>query len=65
MYAPYLLANVFVRGAIAEVGAQALLPWILWCGRRLLTANRPVLYAALLALSLGALAVTHTVTLAE
>ena len=63
MYAPYLLANVFVRGAIAEVGAQALLPWILWCGRRLLTANRPVLYAALLALSLGALAVTHTVTL--
>ena len=33
MYAPYLLTNVYIRGAIAEVGAQALLPWILWSAR--------------------------------
>jgi hypothetical protein len=63
MYAPYLLANVYVRGAIAEVGAQALLPWVLWCGRRLLTTNRPAAWIAPFALSLGALAVTHTITL--
>ncbi|MFO7634997.1 MAG: hypothetical protein R6W76_20790, partial [Caldilinea sp.] len=63
MYAPYLLANVYVRGAIAEVGAQAMLPWILWCGRRLLTTDTPAAWLAPFALSLGALAVTHTVTL--
>ena len=27
-YAPYLLSNLYVRGALPEVGAQALLPWI-------------------------------------
>lgn len=63
MYAPYLLASVYVRGAIAEVGAQALLPWVLWCGRRLLTSKRSVAWIAPFALSLGALAVTHTITL--
>jgi hypothetical protein len=63
MYAPYLLANVFVRGAIAEVGAQALLPWILWSGRRLITRQRALIWLAPFALTLGALAVTHTVTL--
>ena len=29
MYAPYLLTNVYIRGAIAEAAAQMLLPWIL------------------------------------
>lgn len=64
LYAPYLLANVYVRGAIAEVGAQALLPWILWAARRLMMgADRPAVSAVTLAVLLGALALTHTVTL--
>jgi hypothetical protein len=53
-----------LRGTIAEVGAQALLPWILWAARRLMMgADRPAVSAATLAALLGALAVTRTVTL--
>lgn len=63
MYAPYLLANVHVRGALAEVGAQALLPWIFWSVRRLLTAPRPAQYVLPVALTLGGLAITHNITL--
>ena len=63
MYAPYLLTNVYIRGAVAEVGAQALLPWVFWSTRRLLTAHRPSQYVLPVALSLGGLAVTHNITL--
>ena len=63
MYAPYLLTNVYIRGAVAEVGAQALLPWVFWSTRRLLTARRPSQYVLPVALSLGGLAVTHNITL--
>lgn len=63
MYTPYLLTNVYVRGAIAEVAAQALLPWIFWSVRRLLTSRAPIDYLLPAALSLGALAVTHNITL--
>ena len=63
MYAPYLLTNVFVRGAIAEVGTQALLPWILWSTWRLMKAEQPANYVLPVVLSLGGLAVTHSVSL--
>ena len=63
MYAPYLLTNVYIRGAIAEVGAQAWLPWVFWSARRLLTVRRPAQYVLPVALSLGGLAVTHNITL--
>jgi hypothetical protein len=63
MYAPYLLTNLYVRGAIAELGAQAWLPWVFWSTRRLLTAERPSRYVVAVALSLGGLAVTHNITL--
>src|SRR5262249_11054700 len=59
LYAPYLLVNIFIRGAIGEVGAQALLPWIFWSFRRLLTRPRPAHWVVPAALSLGALAATH------
>ena len=39
MYAPYLLTNLYVRAAIAEVGAQAWLPWMFRRTRRLLNAE--------------------------
>ena len=63
MYAPYFLTNVFIRGALAEVGAQALLPWIMWSTWRIFTAERPVGYVLALALSLGGLIITHTINL--
>jgi len=63
MFAPYLLINVYIRGAIAEVAAQALLPWIFWSVRRLLTSQDPIDYLVPTVLTLGALAVTHNITL--
>ena len=63
MLTPYLLTNVYVRGAIAEVTAQALLPWIFWSVRRLLTSQEPIDYLVPTVLTLGALAVTHNITL--
>jgi hypothetical protein len=63
MYAPYLITNVIVRGAIAEAGAQALLPVIFWSTRRLLTSREPGRYVLAVALSLGALAICHNITL--
>jgi uncharacterized membrane protein len=63
MYTPYLLTNLFVRGAIAELAAEALLPWILWSFRRLLKSSHPTPYLLAAVLSLGGLAITHAVTL--
>ena len=63
LYAPYLLLNVYARGAVAEVGAQALLPWILWSLRRIFYASNPTLAALGFALSAGLLALTHNISL--
>src|SRR5579859_385572 len=63
MYSPYLLTNVYARGAIAELGAQAALPWIVWSERRLLTAARPLAYVLPCALALAALALAHNLSL--
>lgn len=63
MFAPYLLTNVYIRGAIAEVAAQAFLPWVFWSIRGLFTHNKPARYFLPLVLSLGALAISHNITL--
>lgn len=63
IFAPYLLFNFYVRGAIAELGAQALFPWIFWSFRRLLRSEEPTRYLIWSILSLAALAFTHTVSL--
>lgn len=63
MYAPYLLTNAFVRGALAELGGQALLPWVFWSFRRLMKVERRGVYILPAALSLGGLAITHNITL--
>lgn len=63
LYAPYLVTNTYIRGALAEVAAQALLPWILWSARRLVYSPEPRRAALPLAFSLAALAVTHNITL--
>ncbi|MGE5603548.1 MAG: 6-pyruvoyl-tetrahydropterin synthase-related protein, partial [Nitrososphaerales archaeon] len=63
MYAPYLLANTFVRGAVAEAAAEALLPWVFWTTHRLLTRGQPKRDIVPAALALAGLAVTHNITL--
>ncbi len=63
IYAPYLLTNIFVRGAIAEVGAQAWLPWVLLSFRRVMRFDRPLRAVPLAAVTLAGLAVTHSISL--
>lgn len=63
MYAPYFLTTAHFRGALAETGAQALLPWLLWSFRRLYCSHIPSRYFLVATLTLGALAVTHNITL--
>jgi hypothetical protein len=63
MATPYLLTNAYLRGALGEVGAQALLPWIFWSFRRLVRDPRPARFVLPAALSLGGLAATHNITL--
>lgn len=67
LYSPYLLTNIFIRGALAEAAAQALLPWIFWSCRRLIGGQpgvmQPSRYLLPFVLTLGALALTHNITL--
>ncbi|MFN8442435.1 MAG: 6-pyruvoyl-tetrahydropterin synthase-related protein [Caldilineaceae bacterium] len=63
LYSPYLLTNVYIRGALAELAAQAWLPWLLWSWRRIVTSTTPQLAVVIAALILGGLAITHTITL--
>ena len=63
VYAPYLLINVYVRGAIAEVAAQALLPWALWLLRRVGRRPDPLPYAFAATLALAAIVFSHTISL--
>lgn len=63
IYSPYLIQNIYVRGAFAEVGAQALLPWLLWSFRRIWRSERAQAYLLSSTLLLAALAFTHTISL--
>ena len=63
LYAPYLLINLYARGAVAEVGAQMLLPWILWALRRIFYASHPAPYLLIFALTTALLALTHNISL--
>jgi hypothetical protein len=59
--APYLLTNVYERGAAAECLALALLPWVVWAAHHMLRTRRRGwlwLTAALVAL----LMLTHNIT---
>ena len=63
IYTPYLLTNIYIRGACAELAAQAFLPWIFWSFGRLFTARQRSFYALGAAFSLAGLAITHNITL--
>ena len=62
-FAPYLLVNVYLRGALPEALGQALLPWVVWSGRRVATKPQPATYALLLASLLAGLMLTHSLLL--
>jgi uncharacterized membrane protein len=62
-YGPYLIINIYMRSAIAEIGAQALLPWLFWGFQRIWRAENPKHYVVFTLLALGALAFTHTISL--
>jgi hypothetical protein len=59
--APYLLYNIYHRGALAEVLAMALMPAILWAITRLARTGSPYLFA-LAALLYAALPLGHNIT---
>ncbi len=63
-YLPYHLADLYVRGAVAEFLAFAWLPWVLWAFHRLTTeADRlPLARIALATLLLAALVLTHSLS---
>ncbi len=62
MFAPYHLVNIYVRGAFAEFVALAIYPWVILTFWDVLARPR-ARQVALAALSLGALILTHSVTL--
>lgn len=58
---PYFLLDIYVRGALAEALAAAILPWTLWALRRAVT--RQTISAGLIAaLALAALILAHNLT---
>ncbi|MFO7632730.1 MAG: 6-pyruvoyl-tetrahydropterin synthase-related protein, partial [Caldilinea sp.] len=63
LYTPYLLVNLYVRGALAELLAQALLPWLFWCVTRIFTTATPRRYTLGAASLLGLVALGHNITL--
>ncbi len=63
IYTPYLLVNLYVRGALAELLAQALLPWLFWCVARIFTTSTPTRYTVGAAALLGVVALGHNITL--
>ncbi len=63
MYASYFLVNIYTRGALAEVMAQALLPLIFLVVYRLLSGQRPLFYAVATTLLFAGIVLTHNITL--
>ena len=59
MLAPYQLANLYVRGAMAEALALALLPWLLWAFQRLISVGGVYWFLGA-SLGLAGLLLTHT-----
>ena len=63
MAGPYWLVDIYQRGAIGEVWAIAILPWIFWASLRVIARPQSIWPIAALALSYGLLALSHLPTL--
>jgi len=62
VYAPYHLANLYVRGAMAELWAMAWFPLILWAFTRVVYDNRKA-HITTAGLGLAGLVVSHSLSL--
>ncbi|MGQ9713406.1 MAG: 6-pyruvoyl-tetrahydropterin synthase-related protein [Anaerolineae bacterium] len=62
LYAPYHLADLYVRGALAELWAMAWVPFFLWALTGLLVDRKPA-YLVFSAGALAALILTHSLSL--
>ena len=60
---PYLMVDIYQRGAIAEVWGITTLPWILWASQRLVDQSKSYQNILLLALTYGLLILSHLPTL--
>ncbi|MEX1253076.1 MAG: 6-pyruvoyl-tetrahydropterin synthase-related protein [Dehalococcoidia bacterium] len=58
VYAPYLALDVYLRGALAELWALAIVPALLWAVLELIATGRPR-YVPVIALLLAALLLSH------
>ncbi len=63
MVSPYFLVDVYQRGAIGEVWAIALIPWVLWASQAVLTPPHRWKSVITLALAYGLLVLSHLPTL--
>jgi hypothetical protein len=61
VFLPYLLLDIYVRGALAETLALALLPLLFWAVRRV-ALNPSLKYALAVAVSLAGLVLVHNIT---
>jgi hypothetical protein len=61
MTSPYLLINIFSRGAFPEIVAQGLLPWVIYFSLRFYN-NPKILLAGCASISWFLLAITHNIT---
>ncbi len=61
LYAPYLLLNIYERGAVAELLALGIVPFLLWFTHIAFTRNRPDAYLGIGATS-AALILAHNIT---
>jgi len=63
MAGPYWLVDIYQRGAIGEVWAIAILPWIFWASLQAIGRPQAIWPIGALALSYGLLALSHLPTL--
>lgn len=63
VYAPYFVINLYVRVALAELLAMAILPWVLWAFRGLVSDAQPERVWPWAILTLVALVFAHSITL--
>ena len=63
LFAPYLLLNIYERGANAELLALGLLPWVFWAAHHILRSENPVWLWASAGL-LALLMLAHNITAA-
>lgn len=63
VFFPYLVLDIYTRGALAEVAASALVPWTFWAVHHLVTETR-IGSVVLVGLLLAALVLVHSLTVA-